>query len=92
MRVLSYILIALGICLLVAAGYDEYRGITGKPLALGIRHRHNSGHLYRLRVSKVQTPQLFRQFMTTHWLYATLIGGVGCILYLADRNSEDGAA
>jgi hypothetical protein len=92
MRVLSYILIALGIYLLAAAGYDEYRGITGKPLAFGTRRRHNSVHLYRMRVSKVETPQLFRQFMTTHWMYATLIAGLGCVLFLADRNSEDGVA
>lgn len=86
MRALSYILIALGICLLMSAGYDEYRGITTRPLPFTARQYHHA-YLYSLPVSNgnhpkfLNNPKLFREFMTTHWICAALTGGVGWILF-----------
>jgi hypothetical protein len=88
MRGLSYILIALGIYLLAATGYDEYRGITYKPASLLRTRRYNQAYLYRIPVHREQNPELFRQFMNTHWLYAVGVEGVGLILLLKNRPPE----
>jgi hypothetical protein len=88
MRALSYILIALGICLLASAGYDEFRGSTTKPLTLRGR-RHNTAYLYRIRVSKENNPNLFHEFIVTHWIYAALIEGAGCMLYVRNKKQAD---
>ena len=85
--ILSYILILLGLYLLLASGYDEFRGITTKPHTLiGESHR-GTGHayLYRIQVHREQNPQLFRRFMIGHWLWAVGIEGIGWILYLRNR-------
>jgi hypothetical protein len=84
--IFSYILILLGIYLLVATSYDELRGITTKPLTPG--HNRGLGHayLYRIPVRREQNPELFRQFITGHWIWAVGIEGVGLILYI--RNKE----
>lgn len=87
MRIASLILVALGVYLLVHAAYDEYRGATHMPLRL-IRlrgSRSNSAYLYRIVVRQNQNPELFRRFMTTHWIYASLIEGVGVALYLTNK-------
>ncbi len=84
MRRLSYILIVLGVILLALAAYDEASGTTHMPLQLFSFHRHtyNGGYLYRRIVRRSEQPELFRQFMTRHWIYAGLIAGVGCALYI----------
>ena len=84
MRALSYILIVLGIYLLVNAGYEEFHGSTTKPLTL-MGRRHNSAYLYRTHVLRENNPELLRQFMTTHWIYASLIQGAGCFLFLKTK-------
>lgn len=88
--ILSYFLILLGIYLLAAAGYDEFRGITTKPVSLLGEHRHGMGHayLYRIPVHREQDPELFRQYMTGHWIWAVGIEGAGWILYILCRRNE----
>ena len=85
MRPLAYIFIALGIYLLVCAGFDEVRGITHKPVTF-LRtfgtSRFNGWYLYSIPVRREQNPPLFRKFMVTHWIYAVLIESAGWILYL----------
>jgi hypothetical protein len=85
--ILSYALILLGIYLLVAAGRDEFRGITTKPVTPIGEHRRGMGHayLYRIPVRREQNPQLFRQFMTGHWLWAVGIEGFGWILFIRNK-------
>jgi hypothetical protein len=87
MRVLSYILIALGIYLLTSAAYDEYRGSTTKPATL-IGRRYNTAYLYSLHVLRDNNPELFREFIVTHWIYASLIEAAGCILYMKSKQGE----
>jgi hypothetical protein len=92
MRVLSYILIALGIYLLASAFYQECRGKTFKPAMLqgkatGLGANH--GYLYSIPVLKSQNLELFRKFMVTHWIYAAVIEVGGCLLYLKTKQDED---
>lgn len=88
-RIVSCVLIVLGICLLACAAHDEARGRTHKPLQILRLRRFNSAYLYRIPVDRAQNPQLFRQFMTVHWIYAGLISGVGCALYIASKPSKN---
>ncbi len=81
----SYILILLGIYLFVAAGYDEFRGVTHKPYALIGRRRYYQAYLYRIPVRREQNPELFRQFMMGHWMWAIGIEGIGWVLYARNR-------
>ena len=78
MRAWSIVLLLLGFFLLAHSTYDECRGITHKPLTLVGGRRHDSSYLYRIPVKREQNPELFRKFMTTHWIYAGLISGLGC--------------
>lgn len=84
MRALSYVLIVLGVILLALAVNDEVSGTTHVPLQPRSfrRHAYNSGYLYRRIVRRSEQPQLFREFMTWHWVYAGLIAGIGCALYI----------
>ena len=88
MRGLSYVLIILGLCWLVIAGYDEYRGVTTRPLVLGNAHRHNTAYLYRFRVSRARQPELFHRFNGTRWLCGSLALAGGCILLLIAKTQE----
>jgi hypothetical protein len=81
MRAVACIIIAVGIYMLASAGYDEYRGITTKPASFGRRH-HNAAYLYRIPVLRSRNPELFHRFMTTHWIYASLVVVGGCVLYI----------
>jgi hypothetical protein len=73
---------------LVVQGYDELRGSTTKPLTL-MGRRHNRVYLYSLPVQKNNNPELFREFMVTHWIYATVVAGAGCILYSRSKKQDD---
>jgi hypothetical protein len=89
MRIAAYILIALGIYCLASTAYDEYRGETHKPYVLVGRTRgRHDGYLYSIPVLRQNSPELFHQFMTTHWIYAALISGIGCALYLGSGRSQ----
>jgi hypothetical protein len=92
MRALSFILIALGIYLLGSAYYDEYRGCTFKPATLqgkATGRSANRGYLFSIPVKKEQNPELFRQFMVTHWIYAVVVEVAGCILYMKTKRIDD---
>lgn len=88
MRLLAYILIALGIYLLASAAYDEFKGITWKPAMLAGKpygRAANSGYLYKIAVHREQNPELFRQFMLTHWICALTIAVAGSVLYFKGK-------
>jgi hypothetical protein len=92
MRVLSYILIALGIYLLAAAFYQEYQGRTFKPAMLpgkATGMNANRGYLYSIPVLKHQNPELFRKFMVAHWIYAAVVEVGGCLLCLKTKQDDD---
>jgi hypothetical protein len=82
--VISSILIVLGIYLLASAGYDEFRGSTTTPAMHTDKH-HNTAYLRSLPLLKKNEPELFRQFMVTHWIYASLVEITGCTLYLKSK-------
>jgi hypothetical protein len=85
MRILGLVLVVLGSYLAASAGYDEYHGVTTKPVGpWGGRSptRYNSAYLNSLHVARDINPDLFREFMTVHWACAILIGASGCILYV----------
>ncbi len=76
--------------MLAHCAIDEIHGITHKPYQwFGLR-RYNSRYLYAIPVRRENNPELFREFMTTHWIYAVLVSGVGCGLYLTNRPSKGG--
>jgi hypothetical protein len=83
--ILSYVLILLGAYLLATSVYDELRGVTHKPFGPGTGRRWNQAYLYRIPVRREQNPELFRQFMTGHWLWAVGIEGVGWFLYIRNK-------
>ena len=85
--IISYILTLLGICLLVGAGYDELRGVTHKAVGVGGGRGwgRNQTYLYRIPVRREQNPELFRQFMMGHWIWAIGIEGVGWALYARNK-------
>jgi hypothetical protein len=88
MRALSCILIALGIYLLAASAYDEFRGITRKPATLVGKARSNHAYLYRMPIRREQDPELFRQFMEIHWLYAAGFEGAGWFFWFRNRKPQ----
>jgi hypothetical protein len=85
--VISSILIVLGIYLLSSAAYDEFRGTTTIP-AMHVDKRHNAEYLHFSPLLKMNEPGLFREFMMTHWIYASLVEVTGCILYLRSKNQD----
>ena len=92
MRVLSFILIALGIYLLAAAFYQECQGRTFKPAMLPGKATGmgaNRGYLYSIPVLKNQNPELFRKFMVTHWIYAAVVEAGGCLLCMKTKQDND---
>lgn len=85
MRAVSYILILLGLYLLATTGYDEYRGITHKPLGpVGTARGtvENAHYLAAIPVHRSQNAALFHQFIEVHWIYAALVEVAGCLCYL----------
>jgi hypothetical protein len=82
--IISYLLIVFGVYLMASSGYDEWRGITHKPYVLAGR-RHHQAYLYRIAVDREQNPELFRQFMTLHWIWAVGIEGVGWVLFVRNK-------
>jgi hypothetical protein len=88
MRSLAYILLAIGMVLVGCAIYDEVRGSTTQPYQWLGRHRYYNRYIYRLRVLRSNNPELFRQFMSRHWVYAAFFGVGGVIVLLAAQNAE----
>jgi hypothetical protein len=86
MRALSYIVLSLALLLFALAAYDEYRGVTTAPIQL-LRRRHVTwGH--SMPVFRDRMPEVFRQFMNTHWTRATVVALAGIILFALDRISD----
>ena len=46
---------------------------------------YNRAYLYRIPVHREQNPELFRQFMMGHWIWAIGIEGVGWVLYARNK-------
>jgi hypothetical protein len=82
MRVISYILIAVGLLLFASAGYDEYRGSTRSPS--GGRYTGYSHHT----ITKEAKPEEFHNAMTYHWFYASVLAIAGVIAYMIDKGQE----
>ena len=80
MRFVSYILVAVGILLLVSAGYDEFRGSTRAPTS-----RYNP---ISYTITKNGKPDEFRNAMTYHWFYASMLLIAGFIAYLIDKGQD----
>lgn len=84
----SYLLILLGIYLLTHAAYQEFTGDTVRPYqylpftrrAILARRNPNPYYQFRIHVLKQNNPELFREFMTAHWVWAVLIAGIGVYL------------
>ncbi|MGP8202238.1 MAG: hypothetical protein ACLQU4_22390 [Limisphaerales bacterium] len=41
---------------------------------------HNHAYQFRIHVLKKNNPELFREFMEAHWLWAVLIEAAGIVL------------
>jgi hypothetical protein len=50
--------------------------------------RHNAEYLHFSPLLKMNEPGLFREFMVTHWIYASLVELTGCILYLRSKKQD----
>jgi hypothetical protein len=84
MRVFSYVLMLVGFCLLCAAGYDQYRGVTGDPSRWGA-----SGIAWGKReFLRQQDPIDFRNAMVFRWGLAIVIFSGGLSLYRSIRRDE----
>ena len=86
MRLLSYILVILGFCLLCRAADQQYRGITTEPVFL-VEERL-AGIVKSGKIVRQKDPEDFRVAMTFHWLFgiASTFAGIG--LYLHIRRQE----
>jgi hypothetical protein len=75
LRLLSFLLIAVGACLLALAGFDQFRGRTRSPIdatnTVGARN-----------------PDEFRHAMAYRWLRATLLLTAGVVLLRIIRAQE----
>jgi hypothetical protein len=86
MRLLSFILVILGLWLLCVAGYQQYRGVTTEPAIL-VEERL-AGIVKDGEILKQRDPDDFRTAMTFHWLFGVVstLSGIG--LYLSVRRRE----
>jgi hypothetical protein len=80
MRIVSYILVLVGILLLASAGYDEFRGSTRAPTG-----RYSHSHY---TITKKDKPEEFHNAMTYHWFYASMLLIAGFIAYMIDKGQD----
>jgi hypothetical protein len=80
MRIISYILLVVGILLLASAGYDEFCGSTRTPTS-----KYNP---ISETVTKNGNPETFHNAMTYHWFYAVMLLGAGGIAYWIDKGQD----
>jgi hypothetical protein len=78
MRVLSYILMIAGLCLLGIAAYQEWSGVTTRP----ITGRTGSVVGGPKHIERASDAEYFRRVMAAHWLYASIITFLGVALRL----------
>jgi hypothetical protein len=81
MRIFSYILIALGILVLVSAGYDELCGSTRAPSSRYTGYAHYT-------ITRQAKPEEFHNAMVVHWMRSFLILLAGVIFFMIDRGQE----
>lgn len=81
MRILSFILIVLGIYMLIFAVHDQVSGCTTMPLVFGPTDAQHS-YLFRKLVFQDKNPDLFHHFMLGHWICAFVVEIAGWILLL----------
>ena len=86
MRLLSYILVILGVWLLTKAAYQQYRGITTAPAMLA--REQLAGIVKTGEIMRRTEPDDFRVAMTLHWLFAIVSAFAGIGLYLNIRRQE----
>jgi hypothetical protein len=87
MRACAIVFFVLGFFLLSHAAYDECRGTTRMPTNLFGTDGLNGVDSHYLRVvTRSQNPDMFREFMGRHWLYAGSIAAVGCALFAASKS------
>jgi len=84
MRLFSYVLMLVGLCLLGAAGYDQYRGITNDPSRWGAT-RVAWGER---KILRQQDPKDFQNAMVIRWGIAVVILSGGFFLYRSIRRDE----
>jgi hypothetical protein len=84
MRLLSYILILVGLYQLCAAGYDQHRGVTHDPSRWGARRIA----LGDREILRQQDPKDFQATMAIRWALAVGISSGGVLLYRSIRRSE----
>jgi hypothetical protein len=79
-RILSCILVAVGILFLASAGYDEFRGSTRAPTG-----RYNR---ITYTITKNGNPEEFHNAMVVHLSRSFLFALAGVILFMIDRGQE----
>ena len=84
MRVLSYILAIVGLCMLASAGYQEYRGVTTKPVMMG----RGSLSFASGKIVRKSDPEGFHNAMIFHWVFGCLIVASALILHLIIRGQD----
>jgi hypothetical protein len=80
MRIVSYIIVAIGVLLLANAGYDEFRGSTHAPTG-----RYNR---ISYAITKNGNPEEFHNAMVVHLCRSFLFSLAGVILFMIDRGQE----
>jgi hypothetical protein len=80
MRIVSYILVVVGILLSASAGYDEFRGSTRASTG-----RYSHSHY---TITKKDNPEEFHNAMTYHWFYASMLLIAGFIAYMIDKGQD----
>jgi hypothetical protein len=88
MRILSYILMAVGILLLASAGYDECRGITHEPSKYGGRYSIVASGWSHEIIRKKTNPDNFHNAMVCHWVQASILLFAGFILFQIVKGQE----
>jgi hypothetical protein len=81
MRIIAYILMAVGVLLLASAGYDEVRGSTRAPSGRYAGYSHYT-------ITKDGDPEQFHNAMTYHWFYASMLLIAGIIAYMIDKGQD----
>jgi hypothetical protein len=81
MRIIAYILTAIGILSFASAGYDEFRGRTRSPSS------RYTGHLSHT-ITRQADPSQFRNAMNYHWFFGGMLTMAGVIAYAIDRGQD----
>jgi len=81
MRIIAYILIAIGILSLAGTGFDEIRGRTRSPSS---RYTGYSSHT----ITRQADPDQFRNAMNYHWFFAGMLTIAGVIALAIDRGED----